>query len=142
MVVAYQVGTNKQRSVKTIHQQHKQYILENRLDINLEPCDLFQKDSPRASSKWRSQGNRIIIFADMNKYILNGSLAQQLLAMGFAEATHTRWHKEAPHTFINGSKPIDGVYHTQDQEIMAITQLSFHKSVGDHCTVLVNVTTR
>ncbi len=62
--------------------------------------------------------------------------------MGFAEATHTRWHKEAPHTFINGSKPIDGIYHTHDLEITAITQLSFHKSIGGHRTVLVNVTNR
>jgi hypothetical protein len=78
----------------------------------------------------------------MNKHILKGSLAQQLLAMGFAEATHTRWHEEAPHTFIDGSKPIDSVYHTHNLEIMAITQLSFHKSIGDHHTVLVDVTTR
>ncbi len=78
----------------------------------------------------------------MNKHILKGSLAQQLLAMGFVEATHTRWHKEAPHTFIDGSKPIGSVYHTHDLEITTITQLSFHKRVGDHRTVLVNVTTR
>jgi hypothetical protein len=81
-------------------------------------------------------------FANLNEHILNGSLAQQLLAMGFAEATHTRWHKEAPHTFIDGSEPIDGIYYTHNLEIMAILQLSFHKSVRDHRTVLVNVTTR
>jgi hypothetical protein len=62
--------------------------------------------------------------------------------MGFAEATHTRWHKEAPHTFIDGSEPIDGIYHTHDLEITAITQLSFHESIGDHHTILVDITTR
>jgi hypothetical protein len=78
----------------------------------------------------------------MNKHILKRSLAQQLLVMGFVEATHTRWHKEAPHTFIDSSKPIDGIYHTHNLDITAITQLSFHKSVGDHGTILVIVMTR
>ncbi len=50
--------------------------------------------------------------------------------------------EEAPYTFIDDSEPIDGVYHTYNLEIMGITELSFHKSVGDHRTVLVNVATR
>jgi hypothetical protein len=33
------------------------------------------------------------------------------------------------------------VYHTPDLEVAGVTLLSFHESVGDHCTILVDITT-
>jgi hypothetical protein len=38
-------------------------------------------------------------------------------------------------------KPIDRVYHAPDLEITLLMQLSFHEGVGDHCTVIIDVTT-
>ena len=43
---------------------------------------------------------------------------------------------------FRGSIPIDGVYHTRDLEIVSTVQLSFHESVGDHRSVLVDISTR
>jgi hypothetical protein len=49
---------------------------------------------------------------------------------------------DEPHTYVYGdSKPIDGVYHTPDLVITAVTQLSFHEGVGDHQNILVDITT-
>ncbi len=33
------------------------------------------------------------------------------------------------------------MYHTPDLEVAGVTLLSFHESMGDHCTILVDITT-
>ena len=78
---------------------------------------------------------------DMNEHIINGMVARRLSSMGLVEATHLHWGGEEPHTFIGGVEPIDGVWHTPDLEVSALVQLSFHEGIGDHRTVLVDVTT-
>ncbi len=78
---------------------------------------------------------------DMNEHILRGSVARYLLSMGLVEATHQNWGNDKPHTFIGGVEPIDGVWHTPHLEVSAVVQLSFHEGLGDHRTVLVDITT-
>ncbi len=141
IVVAYQVSVNKSDK-KTIYCQHKRHILEKGLGIKLETRELFQKDLLRAILEWQAQGEQIIVFIDMNKHVLTGTLAQEFFRLGMVEATHTQWHGEEPHTYIDGSAPIDGVYHSPNLEVTAIAQLSFHEGVSNHCMVLVDVTTR
>jgi hypothetical protein len=141
IVVAYQVGTKKSGK-KTIYCQHKRHILEKGLGINLELRELFQKDLLQAILEWQAQGEQIIVFIDMNEHVLTGTLAQEFFRLGMVEATHTQWHGEEPHTYIDGSAPIDGLYHPPNLEVTAIAQLPFHEGVGNHCMVLVDVTTR
>ena len=90
---------------------------------------------------WRQQGDRLLIFIDMNKDILNGPLAKRMLRMGLEEATHQHWGDIKPHTYLGGKEPIDAVFHTPDLEVTSTLQLSFHKGVGDHRTVLVDIST-
>jgi hypothetical protein len=91
---------------------------------------------------WKRQGDRLLVFIDMNEHVLRGCLATLLFKMGLLEATHTSWGVTEPHTYIRGNKPIDGVWLTPDLEVMCTTQLSFHKGVGDHCSVIVDISTR
>ncbi len=79
---------------------------------------------------------------DMNEHILTGRVARRLLAMGLREATHSQWGKMDLHTYVHGSEPIDAVWHSQDLEVMSTLQLFFHKGVGDHRSVLVDITTK
>jgi len=79
---------------------------------------------------------------DMNKHVLRGTVARYLHKMGLVEATHQHWGTEEPYTFIDGVDPIDGVWYTPDLEVSVLVQLSFHEGLGDHRTVLVNVTTQ
>jgi hypothetical protein len=76
----------------------------------------------------------------MNEHILCGTVACHLLSMGLVEATHQHWGTVEPHTFIGGVDPIDGVWHTPDLEVSVLVQLSFHEGLGDHWTVLVDIT--
>jgi hypothetical protein len=78
----------------------------------------------------------------MNEHILTGNLPRELLGLDLQEATHEHWEDLEPRTFVYGDgKPINSVYHTPDSTITALMQLSFHKGVGDHRTVLVDIST-
>ncbi len=104
------------------------------------PRELFQANILAAITRWIKSSDRIILFIDMNEHILTGNLPRELLPLGLQEATHEHWEDLEPCTFVYGNgKPINGVYHTLDSTIMALMQLSFHKGVGDHRTVLVDI---
>jgi hypothetical protein len=124
---------------KRASSQH--FIQANGLSCN--PRSLFQADILHAVGRWLEYVDRIIIFIDMNKHIITGTLPKEFQHLGLFEATHLNWEGSEPHTFVFGKgKPIDGVYHSPELEIMSIMQLSFHEGVGDHKTTIIDVTTR
>jgi hypothetical protein len=90
---------------------------------------------------WRQQGDRLLIFMDMNEHIINGPLAKRMLGMGLEEVTHQHWGDIKPHTYMGGKEPIDAVFHTPDLKVTSTLQLSFQEAVGDHRTVLVDIST-
>ena len=140
LVSAYNVGRQKPRGDSTIFQQQVRYIQNH--DLPHSPSRLFIIDFVAQLQAWQRQGNRLLIFIDMNEHILRGHLAKYMLKMGLMEATHTRWGTtNEPHTYFQGTEPIDGVWHSQSLEVVFTMQLSFHEGVGDHRTALVDVTT-
>jgi hypothetical protein len=62
--------------------------------------------------------------------------------MGLKEATHLRWGEPEPHLYFRGTEPIDGVWFSPNLEVISTVQLFFHKRVGDHRSVLVDITTK
>lgn len=140
VVAAYNVGKNTSEYLGTIYQQHLRYIQHRQW--NTTPRNLFRSDFLTAISRWQGKGERLLIFADMNEHILNGPLASRLLDLGLEEATHKNWNGIEPNSYVSGSSPIDAVYHSSSLEITASVQLSFHEGVGDHRTVLIDVSSR
>ena len=106
----------------------------------MSPSRLFLTDFLAQLQVWQRQGDRLLIFMDMNEHVLCGTVAHHLLSLGLIEATHQNWGNEEPHTFIGGVEPIDGVRHTPNLEVSTVVQLLFHKGLGDHRTVLVDIT--
>jgi hypothetical protein len=78
---------------------------------------------------------------DMNGHVLRWGLAKYLLNMGLQEATQANWGSLEPHTYVSGTEPIEGVWFLPELEITSRIQLFFHKGVGDHRIVLVDVST-
>ncbi len=141
MVVAYQVGQTHQKGLCIRYQQHMHYIQASGLSCN--PRSLFQADILHAAGHWLEYGDRIIIFIDINKHIITGTLPKEFQRLGLLEATHLNWEGSEPRIFVFGKgKPIDGVYHSPELKITLIMQLSFHKGVGDHKTTIIDVTTK
>ncbi len=136
--MAYQVGASKPKGIMMIYQQHLRHIQTNRLRTN--PKQLFQNDLIQALKRWIGHGECILLLMDMNEHIISGSLAQELQWLGLVKATNKVWQDEEPHNFVFGRSPIDRVYHTPDLEVAGVTLLSFRESVGNHCTILVDIT--
>ena len=140
LVSAYHVGRHKPRGSTTIFQQHLRYIQNTGLSHS--PSRLFVIDFIAQLQTWQRQGDRLLIFIDMNEHILRGHLAKYMSKMGLTEATHSRWGTDnEPHTYFRGTEPIDGVWHSPSLDVVATLQLSFHEGVGDHRTALVDITT-
>ena len=51
---------------------------------------------------------------DANEHVLNGGLGKRLLddklGLSLVEISHKAWGGQDPNTYIDGSKPIDGVW--------------------------------
>jgi hypothetical protein len=140
IVSAYNVGRQAPRGDSTIFQQQLRYIQNHQLSTT--PRRMFTIDFLATLQVWRQQGDRLLIFMDMNEHILNGPLARCMLRMGLEEATHKHWGGLKPHTYVGGKEPIDAVFHSPDLNVTSTMQSSFHKGVGDHHTVLVDISTR
>jgi hypothetical protein len=123
-----------------IFQQHLRYIQNTGLPHS--PSHLFVIDFIAQLQTWQRQGDRLLIFIDMNEHILRGQLAKYMSKMGLTEATHSRLGKaNEPHTYFRGTEPIDGVWHSPSLDVVATLQLSFHEGVGNHRTALVEIPT-
>ena len=140
IISTYNLGKQKSQHLGTVYQQHKRYA--QIAGLKEDPQQLFISDFISQLTAWQKAGERLLIFADMNEHIINGKLAKQLFSLDLEEATHLFWTDEEPHTYIDGKIPIDGVYHSRELEIVSSLQLSFHEGVGDHRTVLVDITSR
>ena len=62
--------------------------------------------------------------------------------LGLPKVSHKQWVFSEPNTFIDGSIPIDGVCVSKDLELRGLKILPFSESVGDHRTMIFDVTSR
>jgi hypothetical protein len=88
------------------------------------PLHLFIVDFVAQLQVWQRQGDRLLLFMDMNEHILTGRVARRLPTMGLHEATHSQWGEMEPHTYVRGLEPMDAVWHSQDLEVVSTRQLS------------------
>jgi hypothetical protein len=79
---------------------------------------LFTIDFVAQLQAWQCQGDRLLIFMDMNEHILTGRVARRLLAMNLREATHSQWGEMEPHRYVHSSESINAVWHSQDLEVV------------------------
>ena len=142
IVSAYNLAHHQSTEFGSAFQQYTRY-LQNHDISNHTPRSLFHADFIGVLRRWLQDGERLLIFIDLNEHILDSRLARDLMELGLKEVTHLHWPEGVePHTYIRGSGPIDAVYYTPSLEIISSLQLSFHEGVGDHRTVIVDVSSR
>ena len=143
LVVAYCPCTSSSDTgLKTVYRQHLNYIQNN--DLGRTPYQLFFDDLILQLKQWRSNNERLILCIDLNEHSLTGKIARRISSddIQLHESTHTSWPEgKQPHTYIDGSKPIDGIFSTPDIEVTNSLLLSFHESAGDHRTMILEFTT-
>ena len=76
LVSTYNVGQQKPRGDSTIFQQQVRYIQNN--DLSHTPSWLFVIDFVAQLQVWQRQGDRLLIFIDMNEHILQGQLSKYM----------------------------------------------------------------
>ncbi len=78
---------------------------------------------------------------DANEHVSNGPLRKDLVNddIGLVEATHASTSLPTPLAVIDGSKPIDGVWHTSNIELTNIKVLPSGDSVGDHHSCVLHL---
>ena len=142
VVVAYCPGRSRREGLKTVYQQHMRYIQHHQLDLT--PYQLFVDDLAKQVTCWIKAGERILLLMDANEHITNGLIHARLTSkeVGLQEISHRSWGDTPPHTHINGSLPIDGIFASPELELTHCLHLSFHESVGDHRTMIVEISTR
>ena len=105
VVAVYNVGRQSPKGLKTIYLQQVRHIQTHQL--NTSPSWLFLMHFLAQLQVWQCQGDRLLIFMDMNEHVLCGTVACHLLSMGLVEMTHQHWGAIKPHTFIGGVDPIN-----------------------------------
>ena len=142
VIAAYNLAHHTSTKPGSAYQQYTRYLQNNGI-TNRTPRSLFHDDFVGTLRNWIRDGERLLVFIDLNEHILTSRLARDIMGLGLEEATHRQWPEGVqPHTYIRGSGPIDAVYHSPELEIISMAQLSFHEGVGDHRTVIVDVSAR
>ena len=142
IVVAYRPCARKVEGLKTVYQQHMQYIQARGMQTN--PVDLFDHDLSKQIQEWRKQGERIVLLMDVNDHPLQNKFYSSLKERDpdMEEFSHRCWGPKEPYTHHLGKSPIDGGYKSPEVEIVNIAMLNFAESPGNHRSLLFDITTR
>jgi hypothetical protein len=99
------------------YQQQKNVLLDNEIDT-CPRAQLFV-DLQEFLSKCNEAGEQIIVMGDFNEDIRNRSITTFFEDMGMRELLLDLHGTNAPNTYIDGVHPIDGVFGTQNIQILA-----------------------
>lgn len=139
IVSAYNVGKGNTKLLGSVYQQQLRYIQTNNLRIS--PQKLMREDFLSQLQQWLRQGDRILLYMDANEHVVSGPLCSGLARLGFTPNGH-RLLGSLPNTHVEGRECIDEVWSSFGLEVTAIQVQSFHQSIGDHRSFLVDFTTR
>ena len=108
----YCVGRRITDGLGRVCQQHIRHIQTH--SLKTLPYQLFKKDLASQLGEWARQGDRLIIMMDANEHILTDELGKLLVSpemgLDLEEISHKAWGGREIGTYIDGSRPIDGVW--------------------------------
>ncbi len=87
-------------------------------------------------------GDRIILFMDHNKHVINGSLGKELAdkeGPDLQEAIIHHMGTSPGATFFQGSKPINGLWVSCNLDISNACVMPFGYGIGDHRAFILNI---
>ena len=125
----------------SVYQQHRRVYLDWG-DANTDPRSRFREDLCAALREWRAAGEAIILFIDANEDVRSGPFQEALRApeIGMLEtmsSTHPQY--KLPATHERGSRPIDGVFTTEEIDVQAAAYLARGRGFGDHRTMVLDI---
>jgi len=89
------------------YQQHVRYLAEK--DCTDTPKNRFLTDLKMAIKQWQTDGDIVMVLADMNEDVRSPLIKNMFREVGMAEVI-TSQHQRPPETHNRGSHPIDGIF--------------------------------
>ncbi len=142
IVVAYRPCASNTKGLKTVYQQHMQYIQLRGLSSN--PVNLFNNNLSKQVKEWRGKGERLIILMDINNHPLRNKFYKKIKDHNtdMEEFTHKCWGPKELYTHHSSKSPIDGGYKTPEVKIVNVAMLTSAESPGDHQSFVLDVSTQ
>jgi hypothetical protein len=125
----------------TSYQQQKRFFLRTQQDLT-SPRKKLHNDLLAQLNKWREEGDRLIVCMDANEDIYRKSIGRSLTnknGLNMSEVVGGFTGKKLGATFFRGSKPIDGVWATQDINVTHVYVMPAGFGVGDHRMFIVDI---
>ena len=144
IISAYRPCRSSQQALGSVYSQHKRRF--RALQRPGCPRQLFIDDLKAELTRWRANGERLIVCVDGNENVRKGPLYDMFTdpSLGMREVMSTR-HANLPvtPTFCAGGRmgsvPIDGVWVTPDLTEERATWLAIGKGPGDHRYGIVDI---
>ncbi len=134
MVCGYNPCYNAKPDSRTTYQQHRRYFITQRGDL-IYPRVKFQEDLLKQLSRWRSEGDKLIVCLDTKEHIYRKAVGKSLTnikGLAMKEVVGEFTGKKIGTTFFGGSKPMDGVWATSDITVSNAAIMPAGYGIGDH----------
>jgi hypothetical protein len=144
VICEYNQCYNAKPESSTTYQQHWRFFITKRKDPTC-PRVKFREDLVAQLSKWRSEGDKLIVCLDTNKHIYQKALGRSLTdidGLSMKEVVGDFTGKAIGSTFFGGSKPIDGVWDTSDIMICNAAIMPAGFGIGDHRLFVIDMASK
>jgi hypothetical protein len=133
--------THQPTGPESVGSQHRRYF--NSVGRDASPVDAFWTDLSQLIRKWTEAGESVVLLADWNVDVRGKKTQKYMTDLGMREVI-TEFHGDAGRcTYNRGSKPIDGIFMTQDLYIVQGGYMPFGMDIGsDHRCLRIEIRTR
>jgi hypothetical protein len=140
VVCGYNPCYNKNQCSSTTYQQHRRFFITQRSDLTC-PCKKIREDLVAQLTRWRNDGDRLIVCLDANKHIYKKSIGKALTDiedLAMKEVVGDFTGTPIGSIFFCGSKPIDGVWATSDIMVSNAAIMLAGYGIGNHRLFVIN----
>jgi hypothetical protein len=141
IITAYNPCKNKNMNLGTTYQQQLRYFVTKKKDLTCSIV-LFQKHLVKQIKDWQATENRIILFMDHNKHVINGPLGRDLADKEGPDLREAILHHTGASpgtTFFRGSRPIDGLWISSNLDISNTCVMPFSYGIGNHRAFILDI---
>jgi hypothetical protein len=142
-ISGYRPVTDSINKTATVFSQHRQYFYDQGNQRN--PRQAFLEDLAAQITKWKAEGNLIILGIDLNDHACTSEAAQTIESWGLINI-HTTHHTELPAVATcnknQSNVPIDGIWCSPAIEIISGGMTGFGYDLGktDHIMLWADFT--
>jgi hypothetical protein len=140
MVCEYNLCYNKNTNSSTTYQQHRHFFITQRRDLTC-PQTKFREDLVAQSTRWRNDGDRLIVCLDANEHIYKKLISKALTdikGLAMKEVVGEFTGTPIGSTFFRSSKPIGGVWATLDITVCNAAIMPASYVIGAHSLFVID----